>query len=166
MSGDRSATDDPTADLRPGPLAWATIVVGWVVMIVAVVGVTGDLERDELGSWSRWVVGSALVHDLVVLPLVLGAGWLLTRLAPVPWRVPLRTAAVVAAVVSLTVWPIAQRWGARDDNPSIMPLPVARNLALIVVALFACALVAGAVAQWRQAAPREERRSEPEESTT
>lgn len=136
-------------DERPGVFAWVVIVGGWVVMVVAVAGAFGDERLRGIGSWVTWLVGAALVHDLLVLPVVVAIGWLLTRAVPVPWRVPLRTALVVSAVLTATVWPIARRWGARADNPSIVPLPVARNLAWIVSALFITALGVGAVAAWR-----------------
>ncbi len=132
-------------DHRPGPLAWSVIVLGWVVIAVAVLGAVGDERLGGIGSWATWIVGAALVHDLVVLPSVVLVGWLLTRWVPPAWRVPLRTALVMSAVLAATVWPIARRWGARPDNPSIVPLPVARNLAWIVAALLAGAIGVGAV---------------------
>ena len=140
-------------DLRPGVLGWTVIALGWILMAVAVVGVLGDVRLGGIGSWVTWVLGAALVHDLLVLPVVVGLGWLLTRLVPVPWRVPLRTAVVVAAIVSLTVWPIARRWGARADNPSIVPLPVARNLLVLVAVGMIVAVGVGAVAAWRSRTP-------------
>ncbi len=151
MSIDTSATssDHGEGDLRPGPLAWVAIALGWIVMGIALLGAFGDERLGGVGSWARWLVGAAVVHDLVVLPLVLGAGWLLTRLVPAPWRVPVRTALVVAAILTLSVWPIARRWGARADNPSILPLPVGRNLAILVIALLVAAIGVGAVGAWR-----------------
>lgn len=147
---DAETTPDPVSDHpRPGPFAWTVIVAGWIVMAVAVRGAVRDDRLGGIETWAPWIVGAALVHDLVVLPLVVAVGWVLARLVPLPWRVPLRTALVVAAVVSLAVWPIAQRWGARADNPSILPLPVARNLAVLCAALVLAALGVGAVRAWR-----------------
>ena len=143
------SSGEVAGDERPGMVAWSAIVGGWVVMAVAVAGAFGDERLRGIGSWVTWLVGAALVHDLVVLPVVVAVGWLLTRAVPLPWRVPLRTALVVSVVLTATVWPIARRWGARADNPSIVPLPVARNLAWIVAALFLAALGVGAVAAWR-----------------
>lgn len=148
MAVDTSVDTSPgdTADLRPGPVAWLVIALGWSVMVVAVLGAWGDDALRGIGSWVRWIVGAALVHDLLLLPVVLIAGWVLTRLVPRPWRVPLRTALLVGGITALAVWPTARRWGARDDNPSILPLPVARNLAILVAVLLVAALLAGVVA--------------------
>jgi hypothetical protein len=89
---DSSGSRQDEGDLRPGVLGWTVIALGWILMAVAVVGVFGDVRLGGIGSWVTWVLGAALVHDLLVLPVVVGLGWLLTRLVPVPWRVPLRTA--------------------------------------------------------------------------
>jgi hypothetical protein len=145
-----AAADAESGDERPGPVAWALIVTGWVVMVVAVLGAFGDDGLGGSWSWARWIVGAAVVHDAVVLPLVLGVGWLLARWLPAAFRVPVRSALVVGAIVSLAVWPIAARWGARADNPSILPLPVARNLAIMWVVLAVGALGVGGFAWLRQ----------------
>lgn len=149
-SSDPRPSDAESGDERPGPVAWALIVTGWVVMVVAVLGAFGDDGLRGSSSWARWIVGAALVHDAVVLPLVLGVGWLLARWLPVAFRVPVRTALVMGTIVSLAVWPIAARWGARTDNPSILPLPVARNLAIMWVVLAVGALGVGVAAWLRQ----------------
>lgn len=134
---------------RPGALAWSAIALGWALVIGAVVGALGDGRLRGVGSWVRWLLGAALVHDLVVLPAVVAVGWALSRFVPPAWRTPVRIAATVGAIVTATVWPIARRWGARDDNPSILPLPVGRNLLVLLIVLAVAAVAAGAVAHRR-----------------
>lgn len=149
------------SDLRPGPLAWLVIGLGWLVLGVATLGVLRDERLGGSWSWATWVLGAALVHDLVVLPVVLGLGWTLTRLVPATWRTPLRSALIVAGIVTLSVWPIARRWGARADNPSILPLPVARNLAILVTVLVVVAIGVGAWSTWRTRASHRPVEKEP-----
>lgn len=144
MSGDRR---------RPGPLAWLVIGAGWAVMGVAVAGVFREAEASHPGSWATWVIGAALVHDLVVLPLVLLVGLGLGRLLRPAWRGPVRAALVVGAVLAVATWPTVRRFGARADNPSLLPLAADRNLVVIVVALAAVAVVAGAVRARRSNGP-------------
>lgn len=146
---DEPRPDEPRPDERPGPLAWVAIAAGWAVMVVAVVGAAGDPRLDGAGSWGAWLIGSAVVHDAVVLPLVLAVGWVLWRACPTDWLVPVRTALVLGGTLTLATWPIARRWGARSDNPSILPLPVARNLAIMWGVLAVLAVTAGAVAHVR-----------------
>lgn len=157
--------DARTGDVdRPGALGWLVIVLGWALVVGALVGALGDDRLRGAGSWVRWLVGSALVHDLVVLPAVVATGWALSRLVPLAWRTPVRTAAVVGAIVTVTVWPIARRWGARDDNPSILPLPVGRNLVVLLILLAVAAAAAGAVTHLRQGSSTELDAPDPEES--
>lgn len=157
--------DARTGDVeRPGPLGWLVIVLGWALVVGAVVGALGDDRLRGAGSWVRWLVGSAVVHDLVVLPLVVATGWAVSRFVPLAWRTPVRTAAVVGAIITATVWPIARRWGARDDNPSILPLPVGRNLLVLLMLLAVAAVAAGAVTHLRQRSVIEIDAADPEDA--
>lgn len=137
-------------DLRPGPIAVAAIAAGCAVSAGAVYGALRDDALGDATSWVVWLLGAGIVHDLVVLPVVLGTGWLVWRFCPADWKAPVRTAVFVAAVLVLATWPIARRFGARDDNPSILPLPVGRNLAVMVAALLLAGVAAGAVAHFRR----------------
>ncbi len=110
---------------RPGPLGWGVIAVGWVVIAVALVAGFTDDRLGGPGSWVIWLLGAAVVHDAILLPAVVLVGVVLARVVPPTWRPAVRAALVVGGIVALTVWPIARRWGARADNPSI--LPVARR---------------------------------------
>ena len=134
---------------RPGPFAWGVIAVGWVVIAVALVAGFTDDRLGGPGSWITWLLGAAIVHDAILLPFVVLVGVVLARVVPAAWRPAVRAALVVGGIVALTVWPIARRWGARDDNPSILPLPVARNLAILLGALAVAALVAGLLSSRR-----------------
>jgi hypothetical protein len=157
--------DARTGDVdRPGPLGWLVIVLGWALMVGAVVGALGDDRLRGAGSWVRWLVGAAVVHDLVVLPLVVATGWAVSRFVPLAWRTPVRIAAIAGAIVAATVWPIARRWGARDDNPSILPLPVGRNLLVLVVLLAVAAAAAGTVTHLRRGSNAAVVTADPEEA--
>jgi hypothetical protein len=130
---------------RPGPLAWLVIAGGWIVIGVVVAGVLREADATHPRSWATWVIGAALVHDLVVLPLVLLVGLGLGQLLRPAWRGPARAALVIGAVLALATWPTIRRFGARADNPTVLPLPAGRNLVAIVVVLALVAIVAGIV---------------------
>ena len=139
-----SPTSAPEGEhLRPGVVAWVAIAGGWSLMGWAVAGVLREADRTHPGSWAAWVVGAALVHDLVVLPLVLLVGLVLSGAFPAAWRGPIRAAVTVVAVVGLATWPTVARFGARADNPSILPLPAGRNLAVVAAVVVAVALLGG-----------------------
>lgn len=145
-----SAPLDPHRTAPPGLVAWLVIGAGWMVMMIAVFGLFNDPKLGSPTSWVTWILGAAILHDAVVLPIVVGVGWLLGRSLPRPWRTPVRAALVVGAVVSLATFPIARRYGARADNPSILPLDVARNLLGLLAVLAVVAIAAGSVNMVRE----------------
>jgi hypothetical protein len=128
---------------RPGPVAWLVILVGFGVMARAVVGVFAEAERTAPASWFTWLIGGALVHDLVVLPLVLLVGAGFASLGRPGLARSLRWAVAVGAVVTVASFPVVARFGARSDNPTVLPLPAGRNLVLVWVGLLAVAVVVG-----------------------
>jgi hypothetical protein len=124
-------------------VAWLVILVGFGVMAWAVMGVFSEAERTAPASWFTWLVGGALVHDLVVLPLVLLVGAGFASLGRPGLARSLRWAVAVGAVITVASFPVVARFGARGDNPTVLPLPAGRNLAFIWVGLLAVGLVVG-----------------------
>ena len=139
------AATPSAAPHRPGPFAWFVIAIGWVVIGVVIAGVLRESERTHPGSWATWVLGAALVHDLIVLPLVLLVGLGLGQLLRPAWRGPIRAVITVVAVVAVVTWPTVRRFGARSDNPSLLPLDAGRNLAVLALGLAVVALAVAAV---------------------
>jgi len=92
----------------------------------------------------------------VVLPLVLGIGWLLGRLLPGSWRLPARVALVVGATIALATFPVVMRYGLRPDNPSVLPLAAGRNLLVLLGLLATAAVAAGGVTAIRNARRRDQ----------
>ena len=130
---------------RPGPVAWLVILVGFGVMARAVVGVLAEAERTAPASWFTWLIGGALVHDLLVLPLVLLVGAGFASLGRPGLARSLRWAVAVGAVITVASFPVVARFGARSDNPTVLPLPAGRNLVYIWVGLLVVAVVVGLV---------------------
>lgn len=97
-----------------------------------------------------WLVAGVLVHDLVLVPLVAAAGWVLARLVPAPARPVLRGGLLVAGVVTLVALPVLSGKG-DASNPSLTPLDYPRNWALLLAAT-AVVTVLLAVPRWRRPA--------------
>lgn len=97
-----------------------------------------------------WLVAGVLVHDLVLVPLLAAAGWVLARLVPAPARPVVRGGLLVAAVVTLVALPVLSGRG-DASNPSLTPLDYPRNWA-ILLALTALVTVSLAVPRWRRPA--------------
>ncbi|WP_308080506.1 hypothetical protein [Streptomyces sp. NK15101] len=115
---------------------------------VALVGLGAWLvvaEPDPLGVLV-WLAGALVLHDGILAPFVLAVGLLLVGRRR---RGPLRGASLVAGSVVLVTLPLLVRPGA-PPNPSALPLPYGRNLAVVLLAV---AVVTGAliaVQRWRE----------------
>ncbi len=99
-----------------------------------------------------WLVAGVLVHDLVLVPLLAAAGWVLARLVPAPARPVVRGGLLVAAVMTLVALPVLSGRG-DASNPSLTPLDYPRNWA-ILLALTAVVTVSLTVPRWRRPARR------------
>ncbi|CAM5634410.1 hypothetical protein SAVIM338S_06108 [Streptomyces avidinii] len=88
-----------------------------------------------------WLGGALVVHDGIIAPLVLAAG---AAVAAVPARGVVRGALLTAGALVLVTLPLLLRPGA-PANPSALPLPYGRNLAVVlaVVAVTAVAVALG-----------------------
>ncbi|MGI9578832.1 MAG: hypothetical protein ACR2OH_11565, partial [Microthrixaceae bacterium] len=102
-------------------------------------------ERTAPASWFTWLIGGALVHDLIVLPVVLLAGAGFASLGRPGLGRSLRWAVAVGAVITVASFPVVARFGERSDNPTVLPLPAGRNLVWIWLGLLAVAIVVGVI---------------------
>jgi len=102
-----------------GPLAGA--LVGVPVMAYGIWGLLHDSQRTRPADALRWIVGSALVHDLIALPLLLGASLALVRPLPRWMRATVRTGLAASAVLAVVAWPEIAGYGEDPTNPSLLP---------------------------------------------
>ncbi|MFG2089440.1 MULTISPECIES: hypothetical protein [unclassified Spirillospora] len=114
---------------------------GLALIAVGVRGVVTDLD---VAAWLAWFAGAAILHDGVLVPVVLAAG-LATRRLPAASRRIVRAALVTAACVTAVALPLVLGRGRRADEPSRLPLPYDRNLAIVLAAITAAAGAAIAV---------------------
>jgi hypothetical protein len=121
-------------------------LIGWGVYGIAAHAGIG------VGGWAAWFAGAAVLHDGVLVPLVLVAG-VLTGFVPGAYRGAVRAALVTAGCVSVVALPMVLGKGRRADEPSRLPLPYDRNLAIVlafVAAAAAASVVVRAVARRRR----------------
>jgi hypothetical protein len=127
-------------DGRPrGRLAWAGVAAGWAVMVVGVVGLLADGDRTRPANAARFVLGAALVHDLLLAPLVVAIGLAVNRLAPRRWRPVAQGALIVSGVAVLFSWPFVRGYGRVSANPSILPGDYGAGLATVLAAVWVVA---------------------------
>lgn len=149
-----------------GRLFWITTVIGWSVMAGAVIGAVADRRDAQPTVLARWLVGAALLHDLLWLPIVALVGAVLAR-AGRGGRVPaaVRWAIATSAVLVLIAWPFVRGYGRNRGNPSLLPRNYAHGLVAYLLLTWFLAGLALAVGRWRtvrrRAAPEPTSESEP-----
>lgn len=131
--------------------------MGVPVMAYGVRGVFVDAASTKPGELGRWLVGGALVHDLVLVPMVLVVGWALHRLVPAgPTRRVLTWCLATSGVLALVAWPFVRGYGRQASNPSLLARDYGRGLAAYVAVVWligATVLVAAAYFRRRRDRP-------------
>lgn len=117
----------------------AQVVVGAVGVAVAAYGALLLLGQDgpDLLDSLLWLAGGVVVHDAVVAPLTVLATLALRRLLPARTWTAVTVGLVVLLTVTATAVPVLGRFGAREDNPTLLDRDYTGGwlvLALLVVA--------------------------------
>ncbi len=97
------------------------LVVGVPVMLFGVRSALLDAHDTHPAELTRWLIGSAVAHGLVLLPVVGAVAWALGRVVPAPAWPAVRGGAIVAGTLALISWPFARGYGASPGNPSLLP---------------------------------------------
>ena len=106
------------------------VTMGVLVMGFAVAGLLTDPDVAPDGVL-LFLAGVLAGHDVVWMAVVLIAGAVLARLGP-RRRALVRAAAISAATVTVVAVPLVLGFGRPADDPSALPLPYGRNLAVVL----------------------------------
>ncbi len=122
---------------------WIGLLAGTPVIAYGIVGAIDHLPGVQGTSFLRWFVGVALVHDLLVGPLVVAAGWVLARRLSRPAVAPVQGALLASGMVGLVSWPFVRAYGITPGEPSFLSRNYAASLAVAwgVIWLLAAAVV-------------------------
>lgn len=110
-----------------GRAFWAGVAIGGSIMAFGLVGLFLDAERTHPAQWVRWFVGAALVHDLLLAPVVFGTGHMVRG-----WGSTVRYGIVASGVLVLIAYPSVRGFGRNPANPSILPSNYAVNLLVLL----------------------------------
>lgn len=126
-------TETPTTEAPRGALFWTLATLGWAGIAFGVVGLVVD--GVDLVGFAPWFVGGAIVHDLLLAPVVLGCAWVIGRALPPPVAIPVKVGLAVSALVAVYAWPLVRGYGKSPAVPSALPLDYGRSvvIALLVV---------------------------------
>jgi hypothetical protein len=116
--------------------AWR-VALGAAGVLAIAFGLRGVLTGGVATDWPvtlTWLVAGPLLHDLVLVPVVAAAGWVVARVVPAAVRPVVRGGLVVAAAVTAVALPVLTGRG-DASNASLTPLDYPRNYALVLAAV-------------------------------
>jgi hypothetical protein len=123
-------TDD--AHHPAGPLFWISAAAGWAVIAWGLRGIFVHSLDTRPANLAKFVVGGALLHDLLVAPLVIGAGLLVARAVPGRARAVVQAALAVSGIVALFSYPLVRAYGLAANNPTSLPHNYTANLLVVL----------------------------------
>ena len=138
-------------DLVPrqrGALFWVTVVAGWLLIAWGLRGALMHHVDTRPAELARFVVGSALVHDLVFAPLVLAGGVAIARVVPATWRAPTQAALIISGTLALFAYPEVRGFAHKLNNPTSLPHNYTVNTVLIIFVV--CVITAAITAVHRR----------------
>jgi hypothetical protein len=142
------ATTKPTA----GRLLIGAVGVG--MLGYGIVRIFTDAKDTKPISLVKWLVGALLVHDLLIAPVVIGIGWLLTRYVPSRARRHLQGGLIAGGLVSsvgvLLIWRQG-KYGAA--SLTLLQQDYRRNLVILLAIVAAGSLAGYLIEALRPATP-------------
>jgi hypothetical protein len=130
----------------------ARLVTGGVGCLLGAYGAWLLLSRQDLGALVEvavWLGAGVALHDGVLAPLVLLLVAVVGRVLPRAARGPAVALLVVLGSVTLLAVPVLGRFGAREDNPTLLDRPYVAGWA-VLAALGLTVAVAATVRRMRR----------------
>ncbi len=127
---------------RAGPRFWISQALGWGVIGFGLFGIVSNSLDTRPAELARFVVGGALLHDLLVAPVVVLLGVVVARTVPGRFRGIVQAALVVSGVVALFSYPLVRAYGLAAKNPTSLPHNYALNLTVVLAVVWAGAAAA------------------------
>ncbi len=128
------------------------LVLGAAGVLVGLYGAWLLLSRQETGQVLEvavWVVAGLLLHDVVVSGLELAFGAAAARVLPRAVGGPVGAGAVVLGSVTLMAVPVLGRFGAKQDNLTLLDRDYATGW-LVLAALTAAAVLVAVLGRGRE----------------
>jgi hypothetical protein len=106
-------------------------------------------DRGDLVEVAVWLAAGVVAHDAVLAGVVVAIAAAAGRLLPPAARAPATVALVVLGSLTVVAFPMLGRFGAREDNPTLLDRPYVTAW-LVLVALTALAVTAISLVRSRQ----------------
>jgi hypothetical protein len=109
----------------------ALCVAGALLIAFGAFRLVTKLDHSDLFALALWLVVAVLIHDLLIAPLTVGTGVLLTRVPPRARRY-LQGGLIVAAMITVIAIPLIERRNTQPAVKAILLRDYAGNLALLL----------------------------------
>jgi hypothetical protein len=113
------------------------LVVGLPIIGYGVRGVFIDADDTRPRELAAWIIGSGVLNDLVLIPLVLFAGLVARRCVPTIAWAPVRAGLIVTGVLCLVAWPFVRGYGRDPSIPSVLNRNYAAGLGVAIAVVWA-----------------------------
>ena len=137
----------PETTSRAGLLAG--LALGVPVIAYGLRGVLVDADDTHPADLARWVVGLAVVNDLLVIPAAILVGWSLRRVVPTTVWPAVRAGLLCSAVLTAVAWPLVAGFGDDPRNPSLFPRNYATGLTAALALVWTTVVVMAAALRRR-----------------
>lgn len=127
-----------------------TSVAGGLVLLYGVRGLLQHRGATHPYETLRLLVGLDIVHDLLVVPIVLGLWILVRRVTPAAVAAVLTAGAFISAVVAVFAYPAIRGYGRVTTTPSRLPNNYATGLSTTLAVVWGVLAVVAAVSAWRR----------------
>ncbi len=125
------------AHRRPGvALFWISAAAGWAVIGYGVRCALHHHGDTRPASLARFVVGAALVHDLIVAPAVVLLGTLVRVVVRDRWKSAVQAAMIVSGTLAVFSYPLVRGFAHRLNNPSSLPHNYTANLVAVLAGVW------------------------------
>jgi hypothetical protein len=131
------------------------LALGLPVIGYGLRGAIVDAADTHPAELARWVIGTALIHDLVVVPVAAAVALVVRRYTPARAWPPVRSGLAATAMLALVGWPFVRGYGDDPTNPSLLPRNYGAGLAAAIGVVW---LAVATWAAWRHGRARLTRR--------
>ncbi|MGB3687574.1 MAG: hypothetical protein WA991_17320 [Ornithinimicrobium sp.] len=109
----------------------------------------GTADGADFINIGLWLGGGVIAHDVLIAAITIAIAALVSRVLPKAARAPATVGLVVLGGVTLVAIPMLGRFGAREDNPTLLDRNYTAGYLLIVAIVVVSVVVASIVASRR-----------------
>ena len=131
---------------------WVGLALGAPLIAYGVRGALVDSALTHPAELARWILGAAIVHDVLLAPVAVSVGCLARRFLPAPAWPAGRWALAATAILVLVAFPLVRGYGRNGTIPSLLARDYGLGLVAAIATVWGIAL---ALALWNARRGRE-----------